>query len=89
MADLHVNTEEEVLFYAYYMNVRSYVDVVSLLQVEEKPDPLTFRTDLYDAAKRNDSVKVMEYLALGVPPSYIDFESQLTVCNSNIHTIIY
>eukprot|EP01035_Chromulina_nebulosa_P018515 gene18515-24233_t len=38
----------------------------------EQPDPYTFRPELYSAAEKNDTVKVLSFLAGSVKPNYID-----------------
>lgn len=39
---------------------------------EEKPDPKIFRSDLYAASMENDTDKVLHFLNMDVPPTYID-----------------
>jgi ankyrin repeat protein len=63
--------------------------VDGVVEEVEKPDPRTFRPDLYEAAKSNDTTRVLQYLSDGVPPSYIDAFNGWTAlhwasCNGNI-----
>lgn len=47
--------------------------------MEEKPDPKTFRPDLYQAAMKNDTNSVMQFLRDQVPCDYIDPKTSYTV----------
>lgn len=45
---------------------------------EVKADPRTFKGDLYQAAKENDTQKILGFLSTGVPPTFVDPNSSLT-----------
>lgn len=45
---------------------------------EETVDPLLLKTDLYDAAVANDTEKVLQFLDINVPPTYIDSKNGFT-----------
>lgn len=39
---------------------------------EEKPDPRVYKPDLFEAAERDDTERVLQLLSEGVPPTYVD-----------------
>ena len=46
---------------------------------EERPDPRTFKPDLYSAAQSNDTDRVIELLLKDVPPTFVDDSNGWTV----------
>jgi len=53
---------------------------------EEKPDPRTFKPDLYAAAQNNDTERVLELLHKDVPPTFVDDSNGWTVRITKTHT---
>jgi hypothetical protein len=59
-----------------------------LLQEVVIIDPSTLVQDLYNAAMKNDTEECLRFLEMGVPPTYMDTRSGLTVRNYSPLTIL-